>query len=47
MKTICNLGQFNAQAKEGGVMPSYWLVINSLHSDRKQEIVGSTEDWNG
>ena len=47
MNAICNFRQFNTIAKQGGVMPSYWLAINSLHSDRTPEIVGSTEGWDG
>lgn len=34
MKATCNFRQLNTIAKQGGVMPSYWLAINSLHSDR-------------
>jgi hypothetical protein len=30
--------QFNTIAKCGGVMPSYWLAINSLGLDRTPEI---------
>ena len=37
---FCNRhNQFNTIAKQGGVMPSYWLAINngSLSSDRTPE----------
>jgi len=43
---FCNRhNQFNTIAKQGGVMPSYWLAINSisLESDRTPRI-GSLED---
>jgi len=37
---------FNAIAKQGGVMPSYWLAIESicLSLDRTPRI-GSSEGW--
>jgi hypothetical protein len=40
--------QFNTIAKQGGVMPSYWLAINtiSLESDRTPRL-GSSEGWDG
>jgi len=49
MQSNFRQAQFNTIAKQGGVMPSYWLAINSisLHSDRTPEIVGSTEGWDG
>ena len=40
--------QFNTIAKQGGVMPSCWLAINSLLSyDRTPEGIspGSKEGW--
>lgn len=43
---FCNRhNQFNTIAKQGGVMPSYWLAINtiSLGSDRTPEMSGSIE----
>jgi len=43
---FCNRhNQFNTIAKQGGVMPSYWLAINtiSLESDRTPSS-GSLED---
>jgi hypothetical protein len=38
--------QFNTIAKQGGVMPSYWLTINagSLSLDRTPEITRVRED---
>ena len=30
-------GQFNTIAKQGGVMPSCWLAVNSLSNDRTPE----------
>jgi hypothetical protein len=49
MQSIFRQHQFNAIAKQGGVMPSYWLAINtgSLSNDRTPEIAGSTEGWDG
>lgn len=36
MQSIFRQSHFNTIAKQGGVMPSYWLAIeiNSLSSDR-------------
>lgn len=47
MKATCNFRQLNTIAKQGGVMPSYWLAINSLHSDRTPEITRVREGWDG
>ena len=47
MQAICNFRhQINTIAKQGGVMPSYWLAINSgsLSFDRTPEISGFLED---
>ena len=34
MQSTFRQHQFNTIAKQGGVMPSCWLAINSLNSDR-------------
>ena len=45
MQSTFRHNQFNTIAKQGGVMPSYWLAINtiSLESDRTPSL-GSVED---
>jgi len=48
MQSNLRHNQFNTIAKQGGVMPSYWLAINpiSLESDRTPSL-GSLEGWDG
>jgi len=38
MKSVTNFRQHYSIAKQAGFMPTYWLAINSLNSDRTPEI---------